>query len=342
MTDEKSLTAVEAAYIAGFMDGEGSFMCVRESRPKNRNGVKYRFSASVTNTNYEVMRWVADVTGAGNISTYHDGNKEHKRAYKLRFNKEWMCNIIPQLIDYLIIKKKQAILLLEGIKLQEPPNNYSHFNVKRLYQIALEICALNKTGAEQKYFPFETLRSVVKKDERLCVYPGCTTIHYGDGYCRKHYRRIKVIQSSSPSIDIDSFHNKDGCRVCKECGEKIPTNKYDGALFCNKDCLVAFHARKKRESVISRVIEEGRQVGVCQQCGKNFESKFSSTRYCSDHCRSLSRAVGPIKKSCVQCGETFLAKRHNRRLFCSELCSQRNRAARKKKGNQDNLLYSCD
>lgn len=329
MTTKIILTQAEAAYLAGFMDGEGSFFCIYESKEGNRNGVKYTFQVSVVNTNYEVMEWIRDITGGQSIHVDHDGNENHKIRYKLKFNKNWILDIVPQFIDFLIIKKIQAKLVIEGILLKEPPNNYSNYNFDRLYDIYRQLKELNYRGTVQKYFPFPSVRSAVKKEERICGYPGCTKIHYGEGFCRKHYRRMLEIKKQNDASMVD-LHNKFSLRKCENCGTPITDETKADAKFCSRECLVDFHSRKKKERTIARVHEEGRQIGVCQQCGKSFESKFASTRYCSDHCRSLSRAVGPVKKICGQCGNEFLAQRPNRKMFCSEKCLRRHRSQENK------------
>lgn len=325
MTDSKVvLSPTEAAYLAGFMDGEGSFFCLREIRKNNRSGIRYGFVASVLNTNFESMRWIKEKTNAGNIQTYHDGNPNHKIGYKLTFNKHWILNIVPQIIDYLIIKKRQAELIIFGINLLKGPCNYSNYKGEELYKIYSELNELNMRGTKQKIFPFNPIRSPVKKEDRLCSYPGCTTIHYGEGYCKKHYVRMIEIKKNG-NFSIDDFLRKDISRKCNNCGIQMSRDIKDDAKFCSKKCLVDFHSRKKKERTIAKVQEEGRQIGICQNCGKSFESKFASTRYCSDHCRSLSRAVGPVKKICGQCGAEFFAQRPNRKMFCSEKCWRRNR-----------------
>jgi predicted nucleic acid-binding Zn ribbon protein len=339
MTDKKVLTKTEAAYIAGFMDGEGSFFCVREVRKENRSGIRYTFTASVLNTNFDVMYWIREKTNAGNIQAYHDGNPNHKIGYKLSFNKDWILNIVPQIMEFLVIKKRQAELVISGINLRKGSFNYSKHNGEELYKIYSELNELNMRGTTQKIFPFTPIRSAVKKDERLCGYPGCTTIHFGNGYCRKHYRRMVEIKKQG-EFSEDNFHQKYALRKCQNCGAAIPDDAKADAKFCSKKCLVDFHSRKKRELTIAKVEKEGRQIGVCQQCGQSFNSKVSSARYCSDHCRSLSRAVGPVKKSCVRCGKEFDAKRPNRRMFCSSNCSRQHLYHMRKVSGSGELLLA--
>lgn len=333
MANECVLTKTEAAYLAGFMDGEGSFFCIRETRKGNRSGLRYGFSASVLNTNFEVMCWIRDKTNAGNIHTSHDGNPNHKVGYKLSFNKSWILNIVPQILDYLIIKKKQAELVILGFNVIQGSSNYSKHRGEELYKLYSELNALNMRGTTQKIFPFNPIRSPVKKEERLCGYPGCTTIHYGSGYCRKHYRRMIEIKKQK-DFSEEGFHKKFSSRKCENCGTCIPEEEKSDTKFCSKKCLVDFHSKKKRERTISKVLEEGRQIGICQQCGNSFKSKVASTRYCSDHCRSLSRAVGPVKKICSQCGKEFSAQRPNRKMFCSSTCWRRNRYQQEKSAKE--------
>jgi hypothetical protein len=124
----KILSATDAAYIAGFMDGEGSFFCIREKSKYNRHPYSYNFTVSVSNTNLDVLKYIIDACGGVFwLNTFHDGNPNHKVGYKLVFSGQTIRAIVPQFIDYLIIKKKVASLVLNALKIRdEGSNNYSH------------------------------------------------------------------------------------------------------------------------------------------------------------------------------------------------------------------------
>jgi LAGLIDADG endonuclease len=112
------------SYLAGFMDGEGSFSIVKTfSVQRKRDGSKqkyvtYKCMVSVTNTNKEVMDWIAKTFG-GKVLT--GSNENRNPRYKTRYSwfrtshediERFTLGILP----YLIVKRKQALVALEFCK----------------------------------------------------------------------------------------------------------------------------------------------------------------------------------------------------------------------------------
>ena len=65
---------------------------------------------------------------------------------------------------------------------------------------------------------------------------------------------------------------------------------------------------------------------VCMFCGKTFEAKRSSAKYCSMYCNhQYNRPPVPfLEKVCVFCGKPF--KTHNSTArCCSKICADRRR-----------------
>jgi hypothetical protein len=109
------------SYMAGFMDGEGSFSITKTySVQRKKDGSKitylvYKLWVSVTNTNREVMDWVAKNFG-GKVLTGSNKNRnpKHKTRYTWALSsfsdiEKFTLGILP----YLIVKRQQALLTLE-------------------------------------------------------------------------------------------------------------------------------------------------------------------------------------------------------------------------------------
>lgn len=102
----KTLTERQAAYIAGFIDGEGSIILYRRTY-----GVAMRITA--TSTDHAVLKWLADVTGTGSIVQQRRGSQKHSQCWFWQVNADAAASILSQIRDDLIIKQTQADLALE-------------------------------------------------------------------------------------------------------------------------------------------------------------------------------------------------------------------------------------
>ena len=119
------------AYLAGFIDGEGSFSITKtyskqikpyskKVKQEDKVTVKYvcyKLDVSVTNTNKEVMDWIAFTFGG---KVYSGGNTNRNPKYKPRHtwhvsNREACRVLIISILPYLIVKKEQAKTALEFI-----------------------------------------------------------------------------------------------------------------------------------------------------------------------------------------------------------------------------------
>jgi len=180
------------AYVAGFLDGEGSCYVVREKREGNLSGFRYSSHMEMTNTNLAVLSWIKGALGMGKI-TKERRKEGHKPVYVLRFLPDEQRTLLPKLLPYLIVKRRQAELLLQLLDLNDRNNDYrySRNRDELKHEIWMQIRQLNKRGTQQLDLPeFQGKREWIKKPLRICSVEGCEEKHYAKGYCRKHYRKI--------------------------------------------------------------------------------------------------------------------------------------------------------
>ena len=109
-----SLSKVELAYIAGFLDGDGSLMLQIKKRKDGR--LKRRFMLTICfyqdSRHEEYLHWIRKVFGIGYISRRNDGMTE------LRINGfEQVRNILAKLAPFIRFKEKQAEALLRAATL---------------------------------------------------------------------------------------------------------------------------------------------------------------------------------------------------------------------------------
>lgn len=130
MFDEKHVV-----YLAGIMDGEGTFYIGQEIRhPKCFNSRLY-----VVNTDERLIQWLHNIFGG---LVYSRSSKTHPR-WKEKF--EWITNknqILPiceAILPYLICKKEQAKILIAFRKTFDQKRGRSNPVPDELHQFRLKL-----------------------------------------------------------------------------------------------------------------------------------------------------------------------------------------------------------
>ncbi len=111
---------IDLAYIAGFLDGDGSLMLQIKKRKDGKK--KFRFMCTICfyqDSRHETdLHWIREILGIGYLSRRNDGMSE------LRINGVTQTkNILNLLLPYLRFKRQQAVALhraaciMEGKKL---------------------------------------------------------------------------------------------------------------------------------------------------------------------------------------------------------------------------------
>lgn len=97
------------AYLAGFIDGEGSIYISRGKKLKN--GYQYFLCLSVNNTDNLVIEEIQEKTG-GCISISPDKRNKRKLS-RLRLYNNQALFVLERIIPFLRVKKNQAILAVD-------------------------------------------------------------------------------------------------------------------------------------------------------------------------------------------------------------------------------------
>lgn len=151
---------VSKEYIAGFIDGEGCLGITRKNTPQCKYG--YRFVPYIKVAQVEKHSYILDIFKeryGGHIAKTrkHGGNQNNSVMWELK-NNAVVKRMVEDLIDFLVIKKPQAKVLLEFTSIRKGVNGNSneHKKIRReiyyeketLYE---EIKQLNQRGlAETK------------------------------------------------------------------------------------------------------------------------------------------------------------------------------------------------
>lgn len=109
-----SLSNINLAYIAGFLDGDGSLML--QIKKRSDRSVGYRFMATICfyqDTRHEQpLRWIKKIFGIGYLSQRNDGMTE------LRINGfNQINNILKKLLPFIKFKHRQANILCKAIRI---------------------------------------------------------------------------------------------------------------------------------------------------------------------------------------------------------------------------------
>ena len=127
----RSKKIIELAYIAGFLDGDGSLMLQLKKRSDSKRGI--RFMATICfyqDTRHEkTLHWIKEVLAIGYISNRNDGMTE------LRINGyEQIRNILKSLSPYIRFKKLQAQALLRACEILSK-TKFSKLTKKQLIKL---------------------------------------------------------------------------------------------------------------------------------------------------------------------------------------------------------------
>ena len=109
-----SRSKIELAYIAGFLDGDGSLMLQIKKRKDSKIGIRFMpVICFYQDTRHEkTLNWIREVLGIGYISRRNDGMTE------LRINGyEQIRNILKGLSPYIRFKKLQSTALLNACEI---------------------------------------------------------------------------------------------------------------------------------------------------------------------------------------------------------------------------------
>lgn len=106
-----TVSRINLAYLAGLMDGEGSIFVqrVKTRSPKmSRTGYHYRGGFAVSMTDLKIIKWCAEMTGCGAISSPKRCKKHHRPGHRWSVWSQQASALLLLLLPYLKLKKPNA------------------------------------------------------------------------------------------------------------------------------------------------------------------------------------------------------------------------------------------
>lgn len=158
----------EKAYLAGFLDADGSISIHKQkrSRKDQKHTYYYRLIMCVANRHLGVLKWMQEVTGFNGSLTKRNLNRSNPTwsdAWQLRWNSKAMYEILKMIRPYMLMKGRHADLAIEMIELKRGTlslqkvkqrqqfklmsEDYNN-KLERYEEIFQQLKTLNKTGQE--------------------------------------------------------------------------------------------------------------------------------------------------------------------------------------------------
>lgn len=137
----------DIAYIAGIIDGEGCItvsICSPYLKHKEVSQV-YAPIIRVAMTDKNIIYWLQNITGEGNIYFIKSRNYRHKDIWDWRLSTGNGARLLKQIKPYLKVKRLQAELFIELAEIRSQSGR-TRYKPERQLEIVKQIQALNKRG----------------------------------------------------------------------------------------------------------------------------------------------------------------------------------------------------
>ena len=113
-----TLSEVDAAYVAGIIDGEGTITLTRNHRSENRRPI-----VSISSTELPLLSYVRSVIGAGRITRKMCTRKHHSPSFAYCISSRQALRLLAQVAPFLrTYKMQRASLLLQDYARVTPRN----------------------------------------------------------------------------------------------------------------------------------------------------------------------------------------------------------------------------
>jgi len=139
------MEACRLAYLAGVLDGEGHITVLRSKNAACANGIQYRPYINITNTSKALMDWILENFG-GSVKTVtkRDGNRKPVSYWYMTGRNA--ASLIGQVLPYLVVKHRQAVLLLEFYAVKSKGSWLDDGELCRREALVNDLKSLNKRG----------------------------------------------------------------------------------------------------------------------------------------------------------------------------------------------------
>lgn len=147
VSSDKVMTPTEAAYMAAFIDGEGTIGIYKAKRGANRSGYRLQPAIAMNNTHFGVLQRLREMCGNGRLLQQTNPLKpHHKTGYALRLYPNQIRHVLPQIRPYLIVKAQQADYLMQFLSITRQTKGRTQEELDREMALRDAVCQLNAKG----------------------------------------------------------------------------------------------------------------------------------------------------------------------------------------------------
>ena len=116
--DIKILSKVDAAHLAGFIDGEGTITLTRKHKNENR-----QLAVTISNTERQILDFCLESIGVGKITNKRTSKPHHTPSFVYSIYNRQALSLLEQIIPYLrSYKLRRAQLILKDYISLTPRN----------------------------------------------------------------------------------------------------------------------------------------------------------------------------------------------------------------------------
>lgn len=128
----KEYSETTAAYMAGILDGEGCLSIGNYSGNRKNGDKHYQVNIAISSTDEALITWIVDTFGGykGKYTPKQMSINGRKQVFRWQCSSDRLSHICEVCLPYLIIKKRQAEILLEMRK-----TYHDAHNVKGIWQV---------------------------------------------------------------------------------------------------------------------------------------------------------------------------------------------------------------
>ena len=112
------LDPVNAAYLAGLVDGEGTVTLTRQHRNEGR-----RLVVCISNNELGILKFAKESIGAGRITTKRTYNERHADSFTYQLSSRQALDLLSQIVPYMKSYKAQRASMAIDQYLRLTPRN---------------------------------------------------------------------------------------------------------------------------------------------------------------------------------------------------------------------------
>ena len=142
MADTFVPSETDWAYFAGMIDGEGHVGLYRHRDKKCKRGYSYRVVLGITNTQIPLLLDLQRRFG-GIVHEQGKSGFSDKPVFGLRFSANAMRDILPRVLPYIVLKKKDLEIMLRAMKITDR-HRYKDYDDSPLEPLITEINQIRK------------------------------------------------------------------------------------------------------------------------------------------------------------------------------------------------------